>query len=88
MVIAEAARQLAVASAAVDAGVPAGWVGTEYAALEFVSFAELGRPPRLEMTGWSEHDSGVEVTVTARQGARLNATCGFQLSRKAFGEAH
>jgi hypothetical protein len=79
MMIAEAARQLAVSSLAAVAGLPAGSVRTDGAAQDFVSFAELDPLVSLAVTRWTDTSDGAELTVTARQGARVTSTSRFRL---------
>jgi hypothetical protein len=44
-----------------------------------VSFAELGPPLSLEVTRWTDLDSGADITITARQGTRTTSACRFRL---------
>lgn len=83
MLIAEASRQLATASLAARAAAAASSLRVGYAALDFVSFAELDQPLTLQVTTWIELDAGAELTVAACQGARRTSTCRFRLSRDA-----
>lgn len=80
MMIAEAARQLAVRSLAESAGVPADWVRTASASLQFASFAELDAPPALRIVSFDQDGPGAEIAVEARQGQRITSTCIFQMS--------
>jgi hypothetical protein len=79
MMIAEAARQLATLCASADASVPIAAVRIERVALDFVSFAELDPPLILDVVDWTDLDNGAEVTVAARQGARITSTCTFTI---------
>jgi hypothetical protein len=79
MMIAEAARQLAASSIAADAGIPVTSVRTDYAALDFVAFAELDPLVSLDVAGWTDLEAGAELTVAARQGTRVTSTCRFRM---------
>jgi 2-oxo-3-(phosphooxy)propyl 3-oxoalkanoate synthase len=80
MMIAEAARQLAASSVAADAGIPVTSVSTDFADLNFLSFAELDPPVALGVAGWADLADGVELTVVARQGTRVTSTCRFRMA--------
>lgn len=79
MMVAEAARQLATISVSADAGIPISSVRTDYAALDFVSFAELHTPPSLKVVDWTDLGGGTELVVTAQQGARITSMCRFRM---------
>ncbi|HEY3607370.1 MAG TPA: AfsA-related hotdog domain-containing protein [Pseudonocardiaceae bacterium] len=86
MMLAEAARQLAASSLAADAHVPISSVCTDYAAMDFVSFAELDTSPTLTVVDWIDLDDGAELTVTARQGARTMSTYTFRMFHDDYSE--
>ena len=79
MMIAEAARQLAVAALAAEMGAPPAALWVESTALDFVSFAELDRPPALAVTGWTEVPGGAQLSVTASQAGRTTSVCRFRI---------
>jgi hypothetical protein len=85
MMIAEAARQLAAVSVSSDARVPVTSVYTGYAAMDFVSFAELDTLVSLNVVGWTDLDNGAELTIAARQGARVTTTCVFRMYYDGWG---
>ncbi|MDT7729673.1 MAG: 2-oxo-3-(phosphooxy)propyl 3-oxoalkanoate synthase [Actinomycetota bacterium] len=80
MMIADAARQLAILSFAENTGAAIDRIRTTSAALDFVSFAELDVPPTLQIVSWGAADSGADITVESRQGSRVTATCTFRVS--------
>lgn len=79
MMVAEAARQLAVGALAVEARVPAAALWVQSTALDFVSFAELDSPPALAVSDWADLPDGARITVTARQGDRTTSVCRFRI---------
>lgn len=85
MMIAEAARQLAAVSVSSDARVPVTSVYTGYAAMDFVSFAELDTLVSLNVVGWTDLDNGAELTIAARQGDRITTTCVFRMYYDGWG---
>ncbi|WP_416900796.1 AfsA-related hotdog domain-containing protein [Micromonospora echinospora] len=73
MMIAEATRQLAVASVATGTRLPGAVLRTTAATFDFVSFAELDRELSCRVTDWSREQSGHTVTVRAEQVERDGA---------------
>jgi hypothetical protein len=86
MLLAEAARQLAASSLAADVHVPVTSVCTDYAAMDFVSFAELDTPPTMTVVDWIDLDDGAELTVGACQDAQIRSTYKFRMSHDGYSE--